>query len=33
MESTRVSSVVDAAELIVSEAMRGEDSVRSPACD
>jgi hypothetical protein len=33
MESPRVSSVVDAAESIVSEAMRGEESVRSPACD
>jgi hypothetical protein len=32
-ESTRVASVVDPAESIVSEVIRGEDSVRSPACD
>lgn len=32
-ESTRVASVVDPTESIVSEAIRGEDSVKSPACD
>lgn len=33
MESTRVASVVDPSESIVSDAIRGEDSVRRPACD
>jgi len=32
-ESTRVASVVEPTESMVSEAMSGEDSVRSPACD
>jgi hypothetical protein len=33
MESTRVASVADPTESIVSDAMRGEESVKSPACD
>jgi hypothetical protein len=33
MESTRVASVVDPTESIVSEAIKGDDSVRSPACE
>ena len=32
-DSTRVASVVDSTESIVSEAIRGDDSVKSPACD
>jgi hypothetical protein len=32
-ESVRVPSVVEAVEVMVSEAIRGEDSVWSPECD
>jgi hypothetical protein len=32
-ESTRVASAVDPRESTVSEVMRGEDSVKSPACE